>query len=235
MSRLKSTVGESATARWPPIPVMAIAASCRHVRSLGSHQVGSGSVRSSRRRAWARCLTREPRARPAIGMSRVPAGSGGVETTEDQDIEILRVVSNAGSTENSREASAIRDGPRGIPGEDDDRHADHDRRAGADAGDRVHLPRPAAAGDARQSRCPRARPPRPAGSTSSCSAGTGPPSGWCSPSPASGEIYAEIPLDPLYNRTGDHWHVRVDGLPEEFCYGYRVDGPGRRRPLLRPH
>ena len=27
------------------------------------------------------------------------------------------------------------------------------------------------------------------------------------------------------NRTGDHWHVRVDGLPEEFCYGYRVDGP----------
>jgi isoamylase len=44
--------------------------------------------------------------------------------------------------------------------------------------------------------------------------------------PCSGEIYAEIPLDRLYNRTGDHWHVRVDGLPEEFCYGYRVDGPG---------
>jgi isoamylase len=43
--------------------------------------------------------------------------------------------------------------------------------------------------------------------------------------PCSGEICAEIPLDPLYNRTGDHWHVRVDGLPEEFCYGYRVDGP----------
>ena len=43
--------------------------------------------------------------------------------------------------------------------------------------------------------------------------------------PCDGEIHAEIPLDDLYNRTGDHWHVRVDGLPEEFCYGYRVDGP----------
>ena len=43
--------------------------------------------------------------------------------------------------------------------------------------------------------------------------------------PCDGEIRAEIPLDPRRNRTGDHWHVRVDGLPEEFCYGYRVDGP----------
>ncbi len=43
--------------------------------------------------------------------------------------------------------------------------------------------------------------------------------------PCEGEIYSEIPLDPLLNRTGDHWHIRVDGLPEEFCYGYRVDGP----------
>ena len=41
----------------------------------------------------------------------------------------------------------------------------------------------------------------------------------------SGVIHAEIPLDPHIHRTGDHWHVRVDGLPEEFCYGYRVDGP----------
>src|SRR4029079_12323805 len=37
---------------------------------------------------------------------------------------------------------------------------------------------------------------------------------------------AEIPLDGLKNRTGDHWHVRIEGLPEEFCYGYRVGGPG---------
>jgi isoamylase len=43
--------------------------------------------------------------------------------------------------------------------------------------------------------------------------------------PCDGEIHAEIPLDPICNRTGDHWHIRVDGLPEEFCYGYRVDGP----------
>ena len=43
--------------------------------------------------------------------------------------------------------------------------------------------------------------------------------------PCEGEAKAEIPLDDLYNRTGDHWHIRVDGLPEEFCYGYRVDGP----------
>jgi glycogen operon protein len=43
--------------------------------------------------------------------------------------------------------------------------------------------------------------------------------------PCDGEVHAEIPLDPVANRVGDHWHVRVDGLPEEFCYGYRVDGP----------
>jgi isoamylase len=36
---------------------------------------------------------------------------------------------------------------------------------------------------------------------------------------------AEIALDPKRNRTGDHWHIRLDGLPETFCYGYRVDGP----------
>jgi isoamylase len=35
----------------------------------------------------------------------------------------------------------------------------------------------------------------------------------------------EIPLDPRCHRTGDHWHVWVGGLPEEFGYGYRVDGP----------
>jgi len=43
--------------------------------------------------------------------------------------------------------------------------------------------------------------------------------------PCSGDVHAEIALDPLLNRTGDHWHIRVEGLPEEFCYGYRVDGP----------
>ncbi len=39
------------------------------------------------------------------------------------------------------------------------------------------------------------------------------------------EVQAEIPLDPVYNRTGYHWHIRIDGLPHDFCYGYRVDGP----------
>jgi glycogen operon protein len=38
-------------------------------------------------------------------------------------------------------------------------------------------------------------------------------------------VRAEIPLDSSFNRTGDHWHVRIDGLPEVFGYGYRVDGP----------
>ena len=52
--------------------------------------------------------------------------------------------------------------------------------------------------------------------------------------PCDGEIHAEIPLDPICNRTGDHWHIRVDGLPEEFCYGYRVDGPRGQRSSFRP-
>jgi glycogen operon protein len=36
---------------------------------------------------------------------------------------------------------------------------------------------------------------------------------------------AEIELDPRRNRTGDHWHVLVKGLPAAFRYGFRVDGP----------
>ncbi len=43
--------------------------------------------------------------------------------------------------------------------------------------------------------------------------------------PCNPETFIEIPLGPKYFRTGDHWHVRVDGLPDEFAYGYRVDGP----------
>ncbi|MGE5754951.1 MAG: alpha-amylase family glycosyl hydrolase, partial [Planctomycetaceae bacterium] len=41
----------------------------------------------------------------------------------------------------------------------------------------------------------------------------------------SAEIATEIPLDPARNRTGNYWHIRIAGLPDEFCYGYRVDGP----------
>lgn len=34
-----------------------------------------------------------------------------------------------------------------------------------------------------------------------------------------------IPLDPAINRTGDTWHVFVEGLPNRALYNYRVDGP----------
>jgi isoamylase len=36
---------------------------------------------------------------------------------------------------------------------------------------------------------------------------------------------AEIALHPRRNRTGDHWHVLVAGLPPAFTYGWRVNGP----------
>jgi glycogen operon protein len=36
---------------------------------------------------------------------------------------------------------------------------------------------------------------------------------------------AELALDPAKNRTGYHWHIKVQGLPPAFRYGWRVDGP----------
>lgn len=39
------------------------------------------------------------------------------------------------------------------------------------------------------------------------------------------EVIADIPLDRLRHRTGDHWHILVAGLPPTFRYGWRVDGP----------
>src|SRR6516165_8358622 len=39
------------------------------------------------------------------------------------------------------------------------------------------------------------------------------------------EPLAEIALHPHHNRTGDHWHILVAGLPPTFRYGWRVDGP----------
>src|SRR5207302_4941260 len=36
---------------------------------------------------------------------------------------------------------------------------------------------------------------------------------------------AEISLDPSKNRTGNHWHILVAGLPPAFRYGWRVQGP----------
>src|SRR6202042_3677538 len=43
--------------------------------------------------------------------------------------------------------------------------------------------------------------------------------------PCNTEVSVEIPLGPDYFRTGDHWHVRIGGLPDEFAYGYRIEGP----------
>jgi glycogen operon protein len=38
-------------------------------------------------------------------------------------------------------------------------------------------------------------------------------------------LLAEFELHPRINRTGDHWHIQVGGLPGVFRYGWRVDGP----------
>ncbi|MDH3327765.1 MAG: glycogen debranching protein GlgX [Desulfobulbaceae bacterium] len=35
----------------------------------------------------------------------------------------------------------------------------------------------------------------------------------------------EFSLDPAVNKTGDIWHICVQGLPEDFTYGYRLNGP----------
>jgi glycogen operon protein len=48
------------------------------------------------------------------------------------------------------------------------------------------------------------------------------------------EPLAEIELHPRRNRTGDHWHVFVRGLPSGFRYGYRVDGPRGSRHRYDP-
>ncbi len=39
------------------------------------------------------------------------------------------------------------------------------------------------------------------------------------------EVIAEIALDKRKHRTGDLWHIQVAGLPSEFRYGWRVNGP----------
>jgi len=44
-----------------------------------------------------------------------------------------------------------------------------------------------------------------------------------------GKLLGEIALHPRGNRTGDHWHIDVAGLPDEFTYGWRVDGPRDHR------
>ena len=39
------------------------------------------------------------------------------------------------------------------------------------------------------------------------------------------DAYYEVALDPHANKTGDVWHAQIEGLPDDFRYGYRVDGP----------
>ena len=34
-----------------------------------------------------------------------------------------------------------------------------------------------------------------------------------------------IPLSPEVNRTGDVWHIFIEGLPNRTLYNYRADGP----------
>jgi glycogen operon protein len=43
------------------------------------------------------------------------------------------------------------------------------------------------------------------------------------------EPFAEVPLDPARNRTGDVWHVFVHDLGPDVLYGYRVSGPAAPR------
>lgn len=49
-----------------------------------------------------------------------------------------------------------------------------------------------------------------------------------------GSPLAEIALHSRRNRTGDHWHVLVAGLPPAFSYGWRVDGPTGHGNLFNP-
>ncbi len=37
--------------------------------------------------------------------------------------------------------------------------------------------------------------------------------------------FAELVLDPYLNKTGDVWHINVDGIQEGTYYLYRIDGP----------
>lgn len=37
--------------------------------------------------------------------------------------------------------------------------------------------------------------------------------------------FLEIPLDPKINKTGNVWHIFVFDMPNNYHYGYRIDGP----------
>ncbi len=48
-----------------------------------------------------------------------------------------------------------------------------------------------------------------------------------------GEPECEISLDPAYNKTGDCWHITVEGLQAGQLYMYRMDGPHIPREGMR--
>lgn len=39
-----------------------------------------------------------------------------------------------------------------------------------------------------------------------------------------GRVTSEVPLNPVFNRTGDVWHIFLPDLQSNLLYGYRVDG-----------
>jgi isoamylase len=38
-------------------------------------------------------------------------------------------------------------------------------------------------------------------------------------------VTAEVPLNPIINRTGDVWHILLPALSKDLLYGWRVGGP----------
>lgn len=47
----------------------------------------------------------------------------------------------------------------------------------------------------------------------------------CLYQPGAEAALAEIPLDPKRDRTGNIWHILIEGLPQQVEYGYRISGP----------
>lgn len=45
------------------------------------------------------------------------------------------------------------------------------------------------------------------------------------------QIRREFELDPKENRTGDMWHILLESPLEDFCYGFRMDGPKDTRKI----
>ncbi len=202
MSRLKSTPGSPAPARPGTAQAIAIAANSQGLIRWDLDLIGSAPDPSDGRVASAGVVGRRPRSGRRTGpwgggvgwdgrlygrdarttrRWRLPAGANRLSTriswvTGCFQCRIGRESGRAAPTRAGQGAATRGRKP----------HADHDSATATDRDGRIHLSRPHAVDHPRESRCRRAQPPRPAGSTSSCSAGTGPPSGSCSPSPARG-------------------------------------------------